>query len=105
MKLHIGDEVLVTAGKDKGRRGKIDKVFPKADKVRVEATNIYKKFRKPYAGQQGGVLEVARPLPVANVAFVCPKCKKATRIGFEVDKKGGKTRICLKCKGAITSKK
>jgi len=103
MKLKIGDEILVTAGKDKGRRGKIDKIFPKIEKVRIEGINVYKKFRKAAMGQAGQVNDVSRPLPFANVSLICPKCGKQTRVGYEVDKKGGKTRICLKCKSAITN--
>lgn len=101
MKLKVGDEVLVTAGKDKGRRGKIDKVFLKEDRVRVENINVYKKHVRGIGDRKGGVIEFSRPLPTSNVALVCPHCGKPTRVGYRVDKKGEKTRICVKCKRAI----
>lgn len=102
MKLHTGDQVLITAGRDKGQKGKIERVLQKIDRVVVAGLNIYKKNRKPFAGQKGGVIEFARPLPVANIALVCPNCSKQTRIAYNIDKKGEKTRICVKCKQVIT---
>ena len=105
MKLYIGDEVLVTMGKDKGRRGKIDKVFPKEGSVSVGGVNIYKKFRKAYMGQAGGVSEVIRPLKLASIALICPKCDQQTRVGYEIDKAGNKARICRKCKTIIEKQK
>ncbi|MDO8503639.1 MAG: 50S ribosomal protein L24 [bacterium] len=105
MKLRVGDEVLITAGKDKGRRGKIDKVFPGTAKVRVEGLNIYKKNRKGIGDQKGGIIEFARPLPVANVALICPNCGKPTRVTYKVTKTGEKSRSCAKCKRIIESKK
>lgn len=104
-KLKIGDEVLITAGKDKGRKGRIDKVYPKEAKFRVEGLNVYKRHVRSFAGEKGGIVEFSRPLPVANVALICPKCKKQTRVRYRVDKTGGKVRICAKCKRAIEVKK
>lgn len=101
MKLQTGDEVLVTAGKDKGRKGKIDKVFPAESKVRVENINVYKKHVKGLGDQKGGVIEFSRPLLVGNIALICPKCAKPTRIGYRIDKKGEKNRVCVKCGRAI----
>ncbi|MBI2268064.1 MAG: 50S ribosomal protein L24 [Candidatus Blackburnbacteria bacterium] len=101
MKLHIGDEVLVTAGKDKGRRGKIEHVFPKKDRVVVPGVNVYKRHRKGMGGEKGGVSEFSRPLFVASVAFFCTSCNKPTRIVYEVAKTGEKTRVCAKCRREI----
>lgn len=97
MKLRIGDEVLLTAGKDKGRRGKIERIFPKEGLVLIPGLNIYKKHQKALRGQKGGVLEISRPLPFSNLALVCPKCAKPTRVGFQIDKTGEKARICRQC--------
>lgn len=105
MKLRAGDDVLVTAGKDKGRKGKIDKVFLLSDRVRVAGLNIYKKHVKSYMGQKGGIIEISRPLPVANVMFVCSKCEKPSRIGYRIDKSGNKDRICKKCSATVETKK
>lgn len=106
MKLKIGDEILITAGKDKGRHGKIGKVFPKKNTVLVPEANVYKKHRKPFPALniEGGIIEFSRPLPIGNVQLVCPECKKITRVGYEVLKNGGKIRICRKCGKEIDTK-
>lgn len=105
MKLRVGDEVLVTAGKDKGRTGKIEAVFPAGDRVAIPNVNVYKRHRKGLGEQKGGIVEFSRPLPVANVVLVCPHCKKPTRVGWRVLKNGEKTRVCAKCKRQIDTKK
>lgn len=105
MKLHVGDEVIVTIGKDKGQKGKIEKVFPKAEKVVVPGVNIYKRTRRGLAGEKGGVFELVRPLSTAKVALICPNCSKPTRVSYQIDKKREKVRICAKCKREITAKK
>lgn len=97
IKFKIGDTVKVTAGKDKGREGKIELVLPKKDSVVIPEVNMYKKHIK---GQQGGIkagmYDIPRPLNVAKIALVCPNCKKQTRIGIEV-KGESKVRVCKKC--------
>lgn len=101
MKLKKGDSIIVLKGKDKGRKGKVDKIFPKTGKVFIPGINVYKKHaRKQSERKPGGIIEIVKPLPVANVALVCPKCKKPTRIGYQVSK-GSKTRICRKCQALI----
>lgn len=101
MKLRVGDEVLVTAGKDKGRRGKIEKIFPKQNKVLIPQINVYKKHQKGVGDQKGGIIEFARPLNVGNIAIVCPNCGKQTRIAYSVSKSNDKSRICAKCKKVL----
>ena len=97
MKLKKGDEVLVTAGRERGKRGKIEKVLPKEGRVMIPGINVYKKHMKARSQQQpGGIVDIVRPLPVTNVALVCPSCGKPTRVGYEV-KKDEKYRICRKC--------
>lgn len=106
MKLHKGDTVLVTGGKDQGRRGKIARVIPATNKVIIEGVNKYKKHLKPRGKDQpGSIIERERPLPTANVALICPKCKKQTRVGYEFEKSGKKSRVCRKCHAAIDSAK
>lgn len=97
MKFRVGDEVIITAGKDKGKRGKIEKVFPKENKVLVPNVNIYKKFRKKKQNQNSGIIEFSRPLPVANIAIICPHCNERTRIGYKIVNEQ-KMRFCKKCK-------
>jgi large subunit ribosomal protein L24 len=102
MKLKKGDQIIVIKGKDKGRKGKIEKVFPKKGQVLVPGINLYKKHaRKQSEKKPGGIIEIVVPLPVANVALFCPKCKKPTRIGYQIDQSGNKTRICRKCQTLI----
>jgi len=103
MKFKAGDTVTISAGKDKGKKGKIIKVFPVAQKVTVEKVNLYKKHLGPrQTGGKGQIIQKERPLPTANIVLVCKKCNQATRIGYLVDKAGNKQRICKKCKAPIT---
>lgn len=101
MKLTKGDEVKVVAGKDKGKTGKLEKVLPKANMVLIANVNEYKKHIKArMQGQASEIVTITKPLPVANVALICPNCKKQTRVGYEV-KGDDKIRICRKCKKAL----
>jgi len=103
LKFKIKDKVKVTAGKDKGREGEIEKIFPKEKFVLVPGVNIYKKHSKGVPGQKGGIYEVPRPLAFSKIALLCPKCKKTSRVGFRLlDKQ--KLRICRKCGREIDSK-
>lgn len=104
MKFRAGDDILVTGGKDKGRRGKVEKVFPKKSRVRVAGLNVYKRHRKGFGGEQGGIVEFSRPLPLSNIALVCPNCSKQTRVVLHLDKNGDKLRACAKCKRIINFK-
>lgn len=102
MKLKKGDLVMITAGKDRQRKGKIEKVFPKKGQVLVSKLNLYKKHVKAKSKEEpGGIVDVSRPIFVAKVALVCPKCKKNTRVGYILDKKGKKKRVCKKCQKNI----
>mgnify|MGYP001563266257 FL=1 len=103
MKFKIGDNVKITAGKDKGRDGKIEKIFPKTLKVVVPGVNLYKKHVKGFQGQKGGIYDIPRPLGLGKIALICPKCKKVTRIGFST-KGEKKARICKKCNKEIDIK-
>lgn len=93
-KLKKGDDVKVVIGKDKGKTGKIEKVLSKDSKVLVGGINLYKRHVKAKAqGQKSEIITLVKPLPVSNVAIVCPKCKKQTRVGFA----DNGARICRKC--------
>ncbi|MCX6730128.1 MAG: 50S ribosomal protein L24 [Candidatus Portnoybacteria bacterium] len=97
MKIKLGDTVLIIAGKDKNKSGKVTEVFPKDNKIIVEGLNIMKKHIRPKKqGEKGQRVEVPRAIDVSNVQIVCPKCKKATRIGHKIIGQD-KTRICKKC--------
>ncbi len=101
MKIHKGDQVLVISGKDKGRKGKVLKVFPKKGRILVDGINLHKKNVKPKKeGEKGQIIQISFPLAISNVKLICPKCKKATRIGYKIAK-GKKYRICKKCSQEI----
>lgn len=101
MKLKKQDQVIVIAGKDKGRKGKIEKVLPKKMSVLISGINIVKKHVKPKGeGKPGGIVDVPKPINVSKVALLCPKCGGPTRIGYLVTKTG-RERICKKCQAVI----
>ena len=97
MKLKKGDTVKVIRGKDNEKVGKVEKVFSKEAKVLVDGVNQYKKHVKArMQGQKSEIVTVTKPLPFANVALLCPKCKQPTRVGIKV-LKDSKVRVCKKC--------
>jgi len=101
MKIRKGDQVLIIKGKDRGRKGKVLKGFPKELKVLVEGMNMRKKHMRPKKeGEKGQVIEMAMPMPVSRVKLICPKCGKATRIGYKIEN-GIKVRICKKCQAEV----
>lgn len=97
MEIKSNDTVLIIAGKDKGKSGKVNEVFPKNNRIIVDGLNIIKKHVKPKKeGEKGQRVEVSRSINVSNVKLICPKCKQATRIGHRI-LDNSKTRICKKC--------
>lgn len=104
-KLHVhkGDTVLVLAGKDRGKRGMVERAMPRESRVIVEGMNIAKKHVKAgRGGVQSGIIEKPMPLHVSNVMVVCTECGKPTRIGHDrvpmgADQKERKRRICKQC--------
>jgi len=101
MYIKKGKTVAVIAGKDKGKTGKIEMVLPKDNAVRVEGLNEFKKHFKARAqNQKSEIITIYKPVKIANVAFVCPKCSKPTRIGIKTEK-DKKVRFCRKCEKII----
>ena len=95
-RIRKGDEVIVIAGKDKGRRGTVLQVFPN-QRVLVEGVNVAKKHQRPLrATMQGGIIDKDMPIRVENVALLCPSCGP-TRVGYRFDSDGTKVRRCKKC--------
>ena len=92
-KIRKGDDVIVLAGKDKGKRGTVLKVLE--DRVVVENINLAKKHVKPnpQIGQEGGIQDKAMPVDVSNVMVFNPKSKKGERVGFRVEDDGSKVRV------------
>ena len=94
IRLKKGDTVVVRAGKDRGKTGKVVATHPSENKVTVEGLNIVKKHVKPTrANPQGGIVELTKPIWVSKVSIVEPTSKKASRIGYRLDKDGNKTRV------------
>ena len=96
MNFKTGDKVVVIAGKDKGKEGKIIKVLRKENRVVVEGVNIVKKHLKGNGQQAGSISEVESSIHASNVMIVDPKTGKRTRIGHSIDKKGNKIRVSKK---------
>jgi len=99
-KVHVkkGDTVLVIAGKDIGKKGKVLSVEPKAGRVVVEGVNVVKRHTKPtQAAPQGGIVEKEAAFNSSNVMLFCPKCNKPTRIGKKALTDGSYVRQCKKC--------
>ena len=93
-KIRKGDEVIVIAGKDKGRRGTVVQVFADG-RVEVEGVNLAKKHVKPNPniGEAGGIQDKRMPLDISNVLVFNPKTKKGERVGFRIEKDGSKSRV------------
>lgn len=101
MKIKTNDQVLIIAGNDKGKKGKVLKSLPDKKRIVVEGIALVKKHVKPKkAGQKGQTVSAPRAIDISNVELVCSKCGKATRVGYEIIE-GKKYRICKKCGAKI----
>ena len=102
MNFKVGDKVVVIAGKDKGKEGKIIKTLKNDNKVVVEGINMVTKHVKPSAqNENGGIIKVEAPIHASNVMILDPKTKKRTRIAHEIDENGKKHRISVKSKESL----
>lgn len=103
-KIKRDDEVIVTTGKDKGKRGKVLKVQDDG-KLIVSGINMMKKHIKPnpMSGTQGGIVEKEAPIQASNVAIFNPQTGEADRVGFQIKEDGGKVRIFKATKEAVDS--
>ena len=93
LKLKKGDEVILIAGKDKGKTGKITKMYPDIYQAIVSGVNKVKKHQKPDNNQAGGIIEKEMPIHISNLAFYDTSLKKGIRVGFKFDQKNKKIRI------------
>ena len=101
MKLKKGDTVYIAKGKDRGRSGKVLRIFPKSLAVVVDGVNIRKRHVRPRTGKEKGqIVEVPSSIPATNVRMMCTNCKKPARLKFRRDEKGI-VRICAKCEHSI----
>ena len=103
--LHIkkADEVVVLAGKDRGKRGKVLRIAKGGERAVVENLNMLKRHTRPNPQQnlKGGVVERESPLRLSNLMVICRECSKPTRVGYKLLTDGQKVRICKKCEGTI----
>lgn len=101
LKIKAGDNVIVIAGRDKNKTGKVLRVFPETNKAIVEGVNIVQKHEKPSASNpQGGIVQKETLIQISNIAVVDPKTKEATRIGYRVED-GNKIRFAKKSNQAL----
>ena len=97
IRIKKGDEVIVRSGKYKGQTGKVVSTHPTLNKVTVEGINIVKKHTKPNKQYpQGGIIPITKPIDASKVGIIDPTTKKASRIGYTIDKDGAKTRVFKK---------
>jgi len=98
--MHVkkGDTVVVIAGKDKGKKGKVLTALPKKNRVIVEGVNMLTKHNKPsQMNPQGGIIHQEGSIDVSNVMVYCSKDKRAVRVGTKVTDDGKRVRVCKKC--------
>ena len=101
MTVKTGDTVVVIAGKDKGKTGKVSAVYADANKVLVDDVNVVTKHQKPRSQQdKGGIVKKSAPIEASNVMVVCPVCGKATRVAHS-EVEGKKVRSCKKCNASL----
>ena len=102
MKIRKNDTVLVIAGKDKGKKGKVRFAYPKEERILVEGINFIKKHsRARRQARQAGIIDLEAPIRVSNVMLFCDKCNHPTRIGFRFLEDGRKVRFCRSCNEVI----
>ena len=97
------DSVLVIAGRDRGKRGRVLKVLPEKNRLVIEGINFISRHTRPNPSKnvKGGIMKREAPLHASNVQLVCPECGARTRIGHKLIGDGRKVRICRKCEGVV----
>lgn len=96
MKFKVGDKIIITSGKDKGKTTTVEKVITKKNLVVAKGVNQYKRHVKGREGIEGGIVTIDRPISPAKIAILDPKSGKPSRIGYLVGKDGAKIRISKK---------
>ncbi len=97
-----GDIVAVRSGKDRGKSGKVLRVWPAEERALVERLNLVKHFeRRSQQNPSGGVIEREAAIALAKLALVCPKCQKPSRVGWQISADGTKQRICRHCQSVL----
>ena len=102
-KIRKNDMVYILAGKDRGKSGRVFKVYPSEDRALVEGINYVKKHaRKSQANPQGGIVQKESPIHISNLALFCKTCGKPARLGIHTLTDGTKSRFCKRCKEVIS---
>ncbi len=102
MKIRKNDTVIVVAGKDSGKKGKVRFAYPKDGRLIVEGINFVKKHARPTGqARQAGVIEREASIHVSDVMLLCSRCNRPTRVGFRFLEDGRKVRICRSCREVI----
>lgn len=102
MQIKKNDTVLVTTGKEKGKRGRVIAVYPKENRLLIEKLNMIKRHTKPTQQlRQGGIVEKEAPISAANVKLVCAKCDKPTSIVRKAQSDGSRVRVCRNCEATL----
>jgi len=97
MKIKKGDNVIVIAGKDRGKQGKVLRVLHATEQAIIEGVNLKKKHQKPRRqGEKGQVIDISHPIHLSNILLYCPSCRRGVRIGAKITGKK-KVRVCKKC--------
>lgn len=101
MKIKKDDQVLIIAGDEKGKKGKVIKAMPSENKVIVEGVNLVKKHVRPkQTGQKGQIVKIPKPVNISKIKIICPKCGQATRTSYDVSGET-KSRVCKKCSAKL----
>ena len=102
LSIHKNDTVKVLAGRDKGKTGKVLKVFPDKHRAIVQGINFVKKHtRKRRQEDQAGIVEQESPIDISNLSVICKRCNRVTRAGIDLLADGTKVRYCRKCREVL----
>jgi large subunit ribosomal protein L24 len=102
MQIKKNDTVLVTSGKEKGKRGRVIAVYPRENRVLIEKLNMIKRHTRPNQQlRQGGIVEKESPISAANVKLICAKCDKPTSIARKAQGDGARVRVCKACDATL----
>ena len=101
MQIRSNDTILVIKGRDRGKQGKVQKTFPKDDKILVEGVNFVMRHTKSSGRVQAGIIQKELPIKASNVMFVCSHCTQPSRLGTVKLASGNRARICKKCRQVI----
>jgi large subunit ribosomal protein L24 len=103
MKVAKKDTVLVISGNDKGKTGRVLRVFPARQRLLVEGVNFIKRHSRPtQTNPKGGIVEKEAPIHISNIMVVCPKCNTPTKVGIKTLEDGRRSRLCKQCRELLT---